>query len=88
MTTDQLADLFKLDRRSSTIGTAGEAGSGLGLLLCRDLVELQGGHLSVASEVGKGTTFQFTLALAVPQPAPEPQGHAPDVAAAAVMAPQ
>jgi two-component system sensor histidine kinase/response regulator len=87
MTSDQLADLFKLDRRSSTIGTAGEAGSGLGLLLCRDLVELQGGHLSVASEAGKGTTFQFTLAPAVPQPALNPQGQAPNVAAA-VMSPQ
>jgi two-component system, sensor histidine kinase and response regulator len=87
MTSDQLADLFKLDRRSSTIGTAGEAGSGLGLLLCRDLVELQGGHLSVASEAGKGTTFQFTLALAVPQPALEPQSHASSFAAA-LMAPQ
>jgi two-component system sensor histidine kinase/response regulator len=80
MTSDQLADLFKL--------TAGEAGSGLGLLLCRDLVELQGGHLSVGSEAGKGTTFQFTLAPGVPQPAPDPQGHTPNVVAAPVMAPQ
>jgi two-component system sensor histidine kinase/response regulator len=86
MTSDQLADLFKLDRRSSTIGTAGEAGSGLGLLLCRDLVELQGGHLSVSSEAGKGTTFQFTLAPAVPQPALNPQGQVPNLAA--VMSPQ
>jgi two-component system, sensor histidine kinase and response regulator len=87
MTSDQLADLFKLDRRSSTIGTAGEPGSGLGLLLCRDLVELQGGHLSVGSESGKGTTFQFTLAPAIPQPALDPQGRTPNVAAP-VMAPQ
>jgi two-component system sensor histidine kinase/response regulator len=79
MTSDQLADLFKL--------TAGEAGSGLGLLLCRDLVELQGGHLSVGSEAGKGTTFQFTLAPAVPLPALDPQGHTPNVAVP-VMAPQ
>jgi two-component system, sensor histidine kinase and response regulator len=87
MTSDQLADLFKLDRRSSTIGTGGEAGSGLGLLLCRDLVELQSGHVSVTSQAGKGTTFQFTLAPAVPQAAPNPQGHAPNVVAP-VMAPQ
>jgi two-component system, sensor histidine kinase and response regulator len=61
MTPDRVADLFKLDRRSSTIGTAGEPGSGLGLLLCRDLIELQGGRLAVRSDVGHGTTFSFAL---------------------------
>jgi two-component system, sensor histidine kinase and response regulator len=66
MTPERLSDLFKLDRRSSTIGTAGEPGSGLGLLLCRDLVELQGGHLAVRSDVGHGTTFGFSLPVTVP----------------------
>jgi two-component system, sensor histidine kinase and response regulator len=64
MTPARLADLFKLDRRLSTTGTAGEQGSGLGLLLCRDLVELQGGHLSVRSDVDHGTTFVFSLPVA------------------------
>ena len=86
MTVDQVAELFKLDRRSSTIGTAGETGSGLGLLLCRDLVELQGGHLSVHSEAGQGTIFQFALAPAAPQATLDPQNHASDVAAARVVA--
>ena len=54
-------DLFKPDRRSTTHGTAGERGSGLGLLLCRDLVERQGGELRVASAAGRGTTFSFRL---------------------------
>jgi two-component system sensor histidine kinase/response regulator len=62
MSPEKLADLFKLDRRTTTAGTAGERGSGLGLLLCRDLVERQGGELSVVSEVGRGTTFRFALA--------------------------
>jgi two-component system, sensor histidine kinase and response regulator len=66
MTPDRLADLFKLDRRSSTVGTAGEPGSGLGLLLCRDLVELQGGQLAVRSDIGHGTTFGFSLQRAAP----------------------
>jgi two-component system, sensor histidine kinase and response regulator len=66
MTPDRLGELFNLDRRSSTIGTAGEPGSGLGLLLCRDLVELQGGHLTVRSNVDQGTTFGFSLPMAVP----------------------
>ena len=55
------ADIFRLDRRTTTTGTAGERGSGLGLLLCRDLVERQGGQLSVKSTVGQGTTFRFAL---------------------------
>lgn len=57
-------DLFRLDRRTTTNGTAGERGSGLGLLLCRDLVERQGSVLSVKSAVDRGTTFRFRLPLA------------------------
>jgi two-component system, sensor histidine kinase and response regulator len=64
MSPDQIAELFKVDRRFSTIGTAGEAGSGLGLLLCRDLVELQNGRLTACSTVGEGTTFRFALTSA------------------------
>ncbi|WP_342112108.1 hybrid sensor histidine kinase/response regulator [Methylobacterium sp. SI9] len=56
-------DLFRLDRRTTTNGTAGERGSGLGLLLCRDLVERQGGVLTVRSSVNRGTTFRFRLPL-------------------------
>jgi two-component system sensor histidine kinase/response regulator len=62
----KLDDLFKLDRRSSTAGTAGERGSGLGLLLCRDLVEKQGSALTVTSTVGRGTCFRFVLPVAKP----------------------
>jgi two-component system sensor histidine kinase/response regulator len=54
-------DLFRLDRRTTTNGTAGERGSGLGLLLCRDLVERQGAVLTVTSAVDRGTTFRFRL---------------------------
>ena len=61
MPAGKVADLFRLDRRSTTNGTAGERGSGLGLLLCRDLVERQGGELTVTSIPEQGTTFGFTL---------------------------
>jgi two-component system sensor histidine kinase/response regulator len=61
MPPNMIADLFKLDRRTTTSGTAGERGSGLGLLLCRDLVERQGSELTVRSEVNRGTSFRFTL---------------------------
>ena len=61
MPPNKIDDLFKLDRRTTTNGTAGERGSGLGLLLCRDLVERQGGELSASSAVGRGTSFGFVL---------------------------
>jgi signal transduction histidine kinase len=45
----------------STLGTAHEKGTGLGLLLCKDFVERNGGELTFESEVGRGTAFRFTL---------------------------
>lgn len=62
MPPSKIADLFKLDRRTTTLGTAGERGSGLGLLLCRDLVERLGSELTVRSATGHGSTFLFKLA--------------------------
>ena len=38
-------------------------GTGLGLALARRFVELHGGRLSVTSEIGRGSTFRFTLPL-------------------------
>ena len=64
MPAGKVEDLFRLDRRTTTNGTAGERGSGLGLLLCRDLVERQGGTLVATSVVGTGTTFRFVLPVA------------------------
>lgn len=61
MSPEALGDLFRIDRRTTTIGTAGERGSGLGLLLCRDLAERLGSALDVESEAGRGTSFRLTL---------------------------
>jgi two-component system sensor histidine kinase/response regulator len=62
MPPNKIADLFQLDRRTTTLGTAGERGSGLGLLLCRELVERLGSELTVSSAIDRGTTFSFALA--------------------------
>jgi two-component system sensor histidine kinase/response regulator len=56
-----ISKLFRLDIKYSKSGTAGEKGTGLGLLLCKDLVEKNRGRIWVESEVGKGSTFKFTL---------------------------
>lgn len=58
---ETLGRLFQPDRRVTTDGTAGERGSGLGLLLCHDLVARQGSALTVTSVPGEGTVFRFTL---------------------------
>jgi PAS domain S-box-containing protein len=56
-----LPKLFRIDVQYTHIGTAGEKGTGLGLILCQELVERNSGKIWVESEVGKGTIFRFTL---------------------------
>ncbi len=53
--------LFKADSSYSTEGTAHEKGTGLGLVLCKDLVEKQGGEIWVESKKGQGSAFYFSL---------------------------
>ena len=58
-----LDTLFKIDSRSGRLGTDGEPSTGLGLLLCREFIEKNGGTLSAESIEGEGSTFRFKLPL-------------------------
>ena len=54
-------NLFKRDGFYSKPGTNNEKGTGLGLLLCKEFIELHGGHIRVESIGGKGCKVIFTM---------------------------
>lgn len=53
--------LFRVEEHVKSEGTASEAGTGLGLILCKEFVEKNGGEIWVKSKVGEGSCFSFTL---------------------------
>jgi signal transduction histidine kinase len=60
---DDLKNILSIDKKNISKGTAGENGSGLGLLLCKEFTEKNKGELLIESEMGKGSSFAFLLPL-------------------------
>jgi signal transduction histidine kinase len=60
---EDIEKLFKLGQPHTTLGTDYEKGTGLGLIICREMVEKNGGQLWIESEVEQGTTVKFTVPL-------------------------
>lgn len=60
---ERLDKLFKIEYSSTTPGTEKEQGTGLGLIICKELIELHKGKIWVESEVNKGSTFGFVIPI-------------------------
>jgi signal transduction histidine kinase len=58
---DIISHLFRIDKQKSTLGTAKEKGSGLGLILCKEFIEKNNGAITVTSTPGEGSCFTVTL---------------------------
>lgn len=61
MSGEDIDKLFNFDYVHSTLGTAKEKGTGLGLIIVKELINANGGTISVKSELGQGSVFTFTL---------------------------
>jgi PAS domain S-box-containing protein len=64
---ENLGKLFRIDTHFSTTGTANEEGTGLGLILCKEFINLNKGSIRVVSKPGKGSTFTVELPKAPSQ---------------------
>lgn len=61
MSQSHIDKIFVPDLKESFLGTSGEVGAGLGLMLCKRFVDLNAGSIQIVSEESKGTTFTVIL---------------------------
>jgi signal transduction histidine kinase len=61
MSEEQVENLFRLDSNVAMPGTSEEKGTGLGLILCKEFVDMHGGSIWASSKPREGSTFSFTL---------------------------
>ncbi|RLD38676.1 MAG: hypothetical protein DRI74_03085 [Bacteroidetes bacterium] len=59
-----LNNLFSIKDKYSTEGTEGEKGTGMGLIFCKEFVDIQGGNIKAESTLGQGSVFSFSLPVA------------------------
>lgn len=60
---ENINKLFKIEVHHSTLGTAQEQGTGLGLIICKEMIIKNGGTIAIESTPGQGSTFKFTIPL-------------------------
>jgi signal transduction histidine kinase len=65
MLPEDIGKLFRMDQHFTRPGTRKENGTGLGLLLCKEFVELHGGTIDAESQPNQGSRFHFTIPVAV-----------------------
>ncbi len=66
---EKLQHMFKASTNYTNPGTEGETGTGLGLIICKDFVEKNGGKIWIESKQGEGSMFYFSLPQAINEPA-------------------
>ena len=61
MSDEKAGNLFRIDRNNSSPGTDNEQGTGLGLLLCKEFIEMHEGKIWAEPAVEQGSVFKFTI---------------------------